>query len=106
MEQKIVFSGNQIIFSAIPFNELLSQFREMVREEISHAPKPSTSAADLKYLSRQEVADLFKITLPTLKQWTREGKVKAHRIGRRVLYTPQDVQAALKQINTNQIGKR
>lgn len=95
----------EIILSAIPISELLSQLREIVREEISHSPKPSSPAADLKYLSREEVAHLFKITLPTLRQWTNGGKVNAHRIGRRVLYTPQDVQAALKQIN-NQIGKR
>lgn len=96
----------QILFSAIPINELLSQLREIVREEISQSPKASQSAADPKYLSRQEVADLFKITLPTLKDWTRSGRIKAYRIGRRVLYTPQDVQAALKQINTNQIGRK
>src|SRR5690606_366974 len=52
------------------------------------------------YLSRQQVAEQYHITLKTLGQWTKRGTVKAYRIGRRVLYKPSEVAAALTAINT------
>ncbi len=57
------------------------------------------------YFTRKEVAQLLRITLPTLHQYTKEGRIQALRIGGRVLYSEQAVQEALKVIPTTK-GKR
>lgn len=53
------------------------------------------------YLSRLEVADLFKITLPTVNAWVRQGRLKAHRIGRRVLFKAEDLEKSLSPVKTS-----
>ena len=54
----------------------------------------------VNYLSRKEVAERFHISLPTLLQYTKSGKLKGHRIGRRVLYKPIEVENALNPIKS------
>ena len=44
-----------------------------------------------KYMTRQEVADLFKKSLHTIARWERDG-LKSFRVGRSVLYDIDDVQ--------------
>lgn len=47
---------------------------------------------ETKLLSRQEVADIFKITLPTLNEWEKNGDIpKAVRIGGRVYFRNSDI---------------
>jgi len=93
---------DKVILSPIPMDELLQQLREIVREEIA-AAKLSQQPNDTKvsYLSRKELAEKYHITLPTLSSWTKLGKVKAYRIGRRVLYKEQEVDQSLKLIALN-----
>jgi excisionase family DNA binding protein len=50
---------------------------------------------ELKYLSREEVCTILKITLPTLNTYTKKGIIKGSRIGTRVLYRNEDIQEAL-----------
>ena len=48
---------------------------------------------DLK--SRKETARILSISLPTLHHFTKEGIIRAFRIGNRVLYKQQDIENAL-----------
>lgn len=50
-------------------------------------------------LSRQEAADILKISLVTLWDLTRKDKIPAFRIGNKVRYTKSDVLNALTQKN-------
>jgi len=75
------------------FKELI---QETVKEEIkNHQPK-SPSKDD--YLSRKETAQMLGISLPTLHQWTMEGRIKAYRIGKLVRYKRNDVHSALNSV--------
>jgi len=58
------------------------------------APLPSTEG-DL--LSRKQAADLLKITLPTLRDWTKSGKLKSCKIegSSRVYYRADKIYLAL-----------
>lgn len=58
------------------------------------APLPSTEG-DL--LSRKQAADLLKITLPTLRDWTKSGKLKSCKIegSSRVYYRADKIFLAL-----------
>ena len=47
------------------------------------------------YLTRDEAAKMLRITLPTLNDWTKLGRIPVQRIGRRVLYALSDIENAL-----------
>lgn len=55
---------------------------------------------DGELLTRQQVAERLKISLPTLNELTKSGKITGYRIGNRVRYKAPEVQQALTQINT------
>jgi excisionase family DNA binding protein len=55
--------------------------QQAVREEITQALRTK----EPKYYSRQEAALILKISLPTLGAWIKRGKIKAKKIGNRVL---------------------
>jgi len=76
--------------------------REVISEELERITKPQN---ETQYRTRKEAAKLLKITLPTLHEYTKEGRIQAVRIGKRVLYSEQAVQEALKVIPSTK-GKR
>jgi excisionase family DNA binding protein len=49
-----------------------------------------------KKLTRKETAQKLKISLPTLSKHERTGLLKSERIGRRVLFSEDDIEAYLK----------
>ena len=53
------------------------------------------------FLTKQELAPLLRKTPRTIEQWTRRGILPAMKIGRSVLYSWPDVQAALKKFTVN-----
>ena len=74
--------------------------REIVREVIvEEVPKliPQKST-DGKYYTRKEVAKRARITMPTLDKYIQEGKIKAHRLGRRVLFSDEDIKQAIEEM--------
>jgi excisionase family DNA binding protein len=55
-------------------------------------PSQSTNPpGQTEYITRAETAKRLKISLPTLWKLTKEGKITAYKIGRKVLYNPDDV---------------
>ena len=61
--------------------------------ETPTTPTLSETAPD--YITRREVANLFKITLVTVHDWTRKGLLTAYKIGNRVYYKRTEVEGAL-----------
>lgn len=78
-------------------DELIESVRRVIKQEIAGLNLERTAP---KYLTRREVADLLKISLPTLNDYTRTGRIKGHRIGSRVLYSEEEVTKAVKEIAT------
>ena len=86
---------DRIVFSPVPLTELLEEITNVVRREIAaNNPGNSETADDL--LSREEAAKLLHITLPTLRQRTKEGRLCGYRMGARVLYRRSEVIASLR----------
>lgn len=48
-----------------------------------------------QYLSRQQVADMFGISLVTVGEWTQKGILTAYRLGNRVYFKRHEIEAAL-----------
>lgn len=86
---------DQVLFSPVPVSELLAEITNVVRREIASArPAAGETAEDL--LSREEAAKFLRITLPTLRQRTKEGRLCGYRMGARVLYRRSEVIASLR----------
>ena len=74
--------------------------REIVREVIvEEVPKliPQKTSGE-KYYTRKEAAKRARITMPTLDKYILEGKIKAHRLGRRVLFSEEDIRSAVEEM--------
>ena len=81
---------------------LTQLFREIADLKIllnkSEPKSPITGIPE--YHTRKETAKILKVTLATLNDYTKTGKIVANRIGNRVLYKDADIQKALTQIKT------
>ena len=79
----------------------LDKFREIVREEMRKGfEEHFNSAANnkqptSKYWTRKKTAEELNITLPTLRKWTKSGKLKGHKIEGRVYYKPEEIDTSL-----------
>jgi excisionase family DNA binding protein len=70
--------------------------REVITEEVPKLiPQKSTEG---KYYTRKEAAKQARITLPTLDKYIQEGKIKAHRLGRRVLFSEEEIKKAIEEM--------
>jgi len=68
--------------------------------EDNTANQTATTTPDDELLTRQQVADRLKISLPTLNELTKSGKITGYRIGNRLRYKATEIQQALTKINT------
>lgn len=91
--------NKDLLLSAIPLPELVDGIAKAVRDEIAAQPAANPPQPE-ELLSRKDTAELLRITLPTLREYTRRGLVKGYRIGARVRYRRSEVLAALAPIAT------
>ena len=87
--------------------QLLNLSTDELKEAISSDLKPQleTLRQELKQqepeeelLTRKEVAEKLKITLPTVSSWSKKGILKSHRLGKLVRFKKSEVDKALKEI--------
>ena len=60
------------------------KIRVIVKQEIQNLS--TLKKKETIYLTRKEAAALLKISLPTLNEYTKAGRIPGFRIGYRVLY--------------------
>jgi len=77
---------------------LLERFTTL-ENRITELQKTVTPQTDETLLTRQEVAKLFNVSLPTLHSWTKNGILQAYRIGNKVRYKKVEVLTALQSIH-------
>lgn len=51
-----------------------------------------------KYLTRKEVSEILSITLPTIHEWSKRGVLTAYRLGNRVYFKSDEIDAAMVKI--------
>ncbi len=86
---------NQIILTGTTVTALVQEIAKAVRSELA-TKQPAEQPTPDDLLSRQEAAELLRITLPTLRQRTKEGRLRGYRMGARVLYSRLEVIASLR----------
>lgn len=78
---------NEIRFIQVTPDELTAMIADAVVKGFEQAKeffnKPTKQS---EYLTRKETAKRLKISLGTLDNWTKSGKLTSHKIDRKVLY--------------------
>lgn len=87
----------QLFLEGLTVDTLSDIIRETVREELS-STKASPTIINDKYLTRKETANRLKVSLVTLTDWVNRSRLKAYKIGGRVLFRESEVEDALAQI--------
>ncbi len=90
----------QIILSGLSVTELIDRIELRIDECMKRLSK-AEEIKEVKLISRQETADLLKITLPTLRTWTKFGLVKGYKIGHRVLYKLDEVMESVTEFSVS-----
>ena len=65
----------------------------------TNAQKLAKRNEEKSYLTRKEVSELLKISLPTLWRWTKDNKLQSYFIGSRILYQVDEVHNSLTKLN-------
>ncbi len=87
--------ANQIQQTAII--SLFSPIIDIIVDKVSERVLAANENKEPKYYSRRETAKLLRMTLPTLGRLTRDGLIKAKKVGSRILYDAADIDAAVKE---------
>lgn len=94
--------ANDLNFT-FPVNELAAVLAEKLTPLFIGIKTPEPIRAE-KYLTRKETADLLSVSLPTLNEYTKTGKITACRFGVRVLYKQSEIDARLTKTSTGRAG--
>lgn len=87
-----------LILEGLTLADLETLIRQAVKEELQQQAAPASASPDISYLTRRVTAELLRISLVTLSQWTDDGKINAYKIGRRVLFRADEVAQAAQAI--------
>lgn len=90
-----------LILSSIPLSTLQIAIKDAIRSELGNRTNAPALARTESYLTRKATAGILNISLPTLHEWTLAGKLPAYRIGKRVLYKREEIDAALKEMRVS-----
>lgn len=96
---------NELIFTGFTLSQLLERIGQLVDSKLEVLSQNFTSKEQSEFISRHEVAELLKISLPTLNEWTKLGWLKSYKIGARVLYKKQEVINCIDQLSTYKFKK-
>ena len=92
--------SNQL-FSSLPLEQLTTELTEAVFNRVApliqsvNKPQPET-----ELLTRKEAAKLLGVSLPTILDWTKTGKITGYRIASRIRYKRHELETSLSQIKT------
>ena len=79
--------------------ETLLQRFELLKADIAELKKQVFPKEDTQLLTRDEVAKMLGISLPTLHAWSKSGLLIRYRIANKVRYKKHEVLEALTKIN-------
>jgi excisionase family DNA binding protein len=95
-----------LILSPVPISTIETYIRDAViqavqialRNEQTERQNDAANEAPEEIITREEAAEILKISLPTLHKLTMSGRVPAYRLGSQVRYKSKEVEQALKKI--------
>lgn len=90
----------RILFHSVSLDEIKKVVEEVIIEYLKK-PNPPHNPETLGYLTRKEVCQLLKISLPTLYEYTKSGILVGYRIGGRILYKISEIEKVLANNSTS-----
>jgi len=91
----------KLFLSSVPMDDLKTEISEAVLKKLSPVINSLTPIQPEKeLLTRKEVAKLYGVSLPTILDWTKTGKLIGYRIASRVRYKRSEIEKSLSQIKT------
>ncbi len=82
-------------FIQITPEQLQNEIIKGVKTELEQLKKDFQPKQPSEYLTRNEVAEMLKIDLSSVHNWTKKGKLKAYGIGGRVYYKREEVENSI-----------
>ena len=83
---------------------LYTDLQELIFSSVETAVQSATAHLQVKneieYLTRKQTSTLLGVSLVTLSEWTKEGKVKGYRIGSRIRFKRHEIEQSLLTIKT------
>ena len=95
----------QILFTGINVIQLLEKIGKLIDTKLGQIPQAPNKENEQKFISRNEVAQLLKISLPTLHEYTNYGFLQSYKIGKRVLYKHVEVLSSIDKLATYKFKK-
>jgi excisionase family DNA binding protein len=89
----------QVQFISVTPEQLQHAIIEGVKTQLEDLKKHFEPKTPTEFLSRQEVAQMLKINLSTVHNWTKKGTLQAFQIGGRVFYKRELVENAIVKLN-------
>ena len=78
--------------------QLTDAILQGVKQQLEELKKQYQPKEPEEYLSRAEVAQMLKVDISTVHNWSRSGKLKRHGIGNRVYFKRSEVERAIIQL--------
>lgn len=79
--------------------ELKCEILQGVKNQIDDLKKDFQPKEPNEYLTRQEVAKMFKVDLSTIHNWVKAKKLNPLGLGSRVYFRRSEIEASLKRLN-------
>lgn len=89
----------KILLSPLNMEDLKTELSSAIVDQLTPILNPPPPQ-QFELLTRKEAAKLLGISLPTLLDWTKTGKVQGYRIASRVRYKRTELENSLSQIIT------
>lgn len=77
-------------------NPLIDTIADRIAKKVVDA-LAATGKKEPKFYTRKEVAERLHVSLPTLARLTRDGLIMAKKVGSRILYDAEAIDAAVKE---------
>ncbi|MGQ2982965.1 helix-turn-helix domain-containing protein [Flavobacterium sp.] len=90
-----------IQFIQLDPEQLLQQISHTLKTQLDALLTCLESKQPDEYLTRVQVAALFKVNVSTINNWVKSGKLKQYGIGNRVYFLKSDLEEALTLLNPN-----
>lgn len=100
---------NSTILISISEDELETLIAKVISKQLEvhvATTRQNESKNTTTYLTREETMQKLRVSSPTLNKWTKDGTIQGKRIGSRIRYCIEDIEAALKDIHSLKYKKK
>lgn len=79
----------------VDHNDLVSLIKSTITEVLEELVHKEEEKVKKRKYTRQEVADILHVSLPTIDAMVKRGQIKCEKLGRRVLFNAEDIDDAV-----------